>query len=211
MGLINCILIYPSYLWVYFKIFDYWNLTSSGQIKHIFGLQRRSCFHLYPLHLHLQLTTTVISKEECPPTLCDVYLHWKLKHWLCHKYYYYIVLTYVSLKPHVDRIVLCVAKNIFSFEGVTTNHKSTIHLLFVCFWLLLFYSNINTAFYHFLCAYPVVLNMLVSLIMCYIILSHVIDFYCCIRLLNGYREIYTLVVWNCCWLKYLARRWIGIE
>ena len=98
---------------------------------------------------------------------------------------------------HVDGIVLCVAKNIFSFKGVATNHKSTIHLLFVCTWPLLFYSNTNTAFYHFLCAYPVVLNLLVSLIMCYIILSHVAD-YCCIRLLNGYGAFYTLVVGNCC-------------
>ena len=151
----------------------------------------------------------MISKEECPPSFCDVYLLWKLKHCLCHTYYY-ILLTYASLKSHVDGIVLCVAKNIFSFKGVATNHKSTIHLLFVCTWPLLFYSNTNTAFYHFLCAYPVVLNLLVSLIMCYIILSHVAD-YCCIRLLNGYGAFYTLVVGNCCWLKYLARRWIGIE
>ena len=170
-------------------------------------LQRRGCSQSYPLHL--QLTTTVISKEVCPPSFCDLYLLWKLKHCLCHTYYY-ILLTYVSLKSHVDGIVLCVAKNIFSFKGVATNHKSTIHILFVCTWPLLFYSNTNTAFYHFLCAYPVVLNLLVSLIMCYIILSHVAD-YCCIRLLNGYGAFYTLVVGNCCWLKYLARRWIGIE
>ena len=30
-----------------------------------------------------------------------------------------------------------------SFKGVATNHKSTIHLLFVCTWSLLFYSNTN--------------------------------------------------------------------
>ena len=104
---------------------------------------------------------------------------------------------------HVDGIVLCVAKNMFSFKRVATNHTSTIHILFVCTWPLLFYSNTNTALYHFLCAYPVtvgVLNLLVSLIMLcvilYIILSYVAD-YCCIRLLNGYGAFYTLVVENC--------------
>ena len=86
-------------------------------------------------------------------------------------------------------------KNIFSFKGVATNNKSTINILFVCTLPLLFYSN--TTFYHFVCAYPVVLNLLVSLIMCYIILSHVTD-YCGIRLLNGYGAFYTLVVGNCC-------------
>ena len=40
----------------------------------------------------------------------------KIKHCLCHTYYYYILLTYVSLKSHVEGIVLCVAKNIFSFK-----------------------------------------------------------------------------------------------
>ena len=109
----------------------------------------------------------MIAKEECPPSFCDVYLLWKLKHCLCHTYYY-ILLTYVSLKSHVDGIVLCVEKNIFRFEGIATIHNSTVHLLFVCTWLLLFYSNTTTAFYHFLYAYPVVLNFLVSLIMCYI-------------------------------------------
>ena len=56
---------------------------------------------------------------------------------------------------HVDGIVLCVAKNIFIFEGVATNHKSKIHILVVCTWPLLFYSYPNTVFYHFVCAYPV--------------------------------------------------------
>ena len=99
---------------------------------------------------------------------------------------------------HVDGIVLCVAKNIFSFKGVVTNHKSTIHVLFVCTWPLLFYSNTNKAFYHFLSAsYPIVLNLLVSLIMCYIIVSYVAD-YCCIRLVNGYGAFYTLIVGNYC-------------
>ena len=93
--------------------------------------------------------------------------------------------------------MLCVAKNIFSFKGVATNHKSTIHILFVCTWPLMFYSNTNTAFYYYLCAYPVVLNLLVSLIMCYIIMSYVAD-YCCIRLLNGYGAFNTLIVGNCC-------------
>ena len=87
---------------------------------------------------------------------------------------------------HVDGIVLCVAKNIFSLKEVATNHKSTIHLFSVCTWLLLFYSNTNTAFYHFLCAYPVVLNLLVFFIMCYIILYCLMLIDGCIRLLNGY-------------------------
>ena len=155
----------------------------------------------------------MISKEVCPPTsFCDLYLLWKPKHCLCHTYYYYyyILLTYVLLKSHVDGIELCEAKNIFSFKGVAINYKSIIHLLFVCTWPLLFYSNTNTAFYHFLCAYPVVLNLLVSLIMCYITLSHIAD-NCCIRLLNGYDgAFFTLVVGNCYWLKYLGRRWIGV-
>ena len=78
---------------------------------------------------------------------------------------------------HVDGIELCAAKNIFNFKGVATNHKCTIHILFVCTWPLLFYSNTNTAFYHFLGAYIfIVLNLLVSLIMCYIKLSCVIDY-----------------------------------
>ena len=87
------------------------------------------------------------------------------------------------MKSHVDGIVLCVAKNIFSFKGVATNHKSTIHLLFVCTWPLLFYFNTNNTafyFYHFFCAYPVVLNLLVSLsihcVILYIILAHVAEF-----------------------------------
>ena len=128
--------------------------------------------------------------------------------------YYYILLFQVSLKSHMDEIVLYVwQKNIFSFKGIATNHKSTINILFVCTWPLLFYCNINTnttnTCYHFVCVYPVVLNLLVSLIMCYIILSHVID-YCCIILLNGYGAFYTLAVGNCNWLKYLVRRWIEI-
>ena len=110
---------------------------------------------------------------------------------------YYILLTYDSLKSHVDGIVLCVAKKLFSFKRVATNHKSTIRILFVCTWPLLFHSTTNTAFYHFLCAYPVVLNLLVCLIMCYNILSHVAD-YCCIRSLNRYGAFYTPVVENCC-------------
>ena len=157
----------------------------------------------------LQLTTTVISKVEYPPFFCDVYLLWKLKPCLSHTYNY-ILLNYVSLKSHVDELVLCVTKNIFGLKGVATNHKSTIHLHFVCSWPLLFYPNTTTAFYHFTFAYPNVLNLLVSLIMCYNTLSHVTDC-CCIRLLNKYEAFYTLVVGKYCWLKYLAKRWIGIE
>ena len=96
---------------------------------------------------------------------------------------------------HMDRIVLCVTKNIFSFKGVAANNKNVINIHFVCTWPLLSYSN--TAFYHFLSTYPVVLNLLVSLIMCYNILFHGAD-YCCIRLLNGYGAFYTLVVDNSC-------------
>ena len=126
-----------------------------------------------------------------------------------------LLTTFCLLMSYVDGIVLLyVVKNIFSLKEVATNHKSTIHLLFICTWPLLFYSSTNTtttttAFYSFLCAYPVVLNLLVSLIMCYIILSYVAD-YCCIRLWNGYGAFYTLVVGNCCWLIDLARRWIGV-
>ena len=109
------------------------------------GATKRGCSEWYPLYL--QLTTTVISKEDCPPSFCDVYLLWKLKCCLCHTYYY-ILLNYVSLKSHVDKIVLCVAKKIFSFKGVATNNKSKIHLLFDCTSLLSFYSNTNTAIYH---------------------------------------------------------------
>ena len=98
----------------------------------------------------------------------------------------------------MDRIVLGVAKDICSLKGVATNHnKSTIDQFFVCTWPLSFYSNTNTAFYHFVCAYPVILNLLVSLIMSYIILSHIAD-YCCIRFLNGNDgAFYTLVVEHC--------------
>ena len=92
---------------------------------------------------------------------------------------------------NVNGIVLCVTKNIFSFKGVATNHKSTINILFVCTWPLLFYCNINTnttnTCYHFVCVYPVVLNLLVSLIMCYIILSNV-----------SYLMLLTIVVLDCC-------------
>ena len=139
-------------------------------------LQSLGCSQSYPLHLQ-QLTTTVKSKEVCPISLYHLYLFCKLKHCLGHTCYYYIFFTYVSLKPHVDGIVLCVAKNIFSFKGVATHHKSTIHIYFVCTWPLLFYSNTSTAFYHFVCAYPVKLNLLVSLNMYYIILSHVADYF----------------------------------
>ena len=132
-------------------------------------LQRRVCSQSYPLHL--QLTTTVISKEVPPPSFYDLYLLWKLKYCLCHHTYYYILLTYVSLMSYVDGIVLCVSKNIVRFKGVATNHISTIHIVFVCTWPLLFYSNTNTAFYHFLCAYAVVLNLLVSVIMYYVLYS----------------------------------------
>ena len=116
--------------------------------------------------------------------------------------YYYILLTYASCSSiHVDGIVLYVVKNIFSLKGVATNHKSTIHLLFVCTWpLLLYFNTNNTAFchYHFVCAYPVMLNLLVCQIMCYSILFHVADYcFISIRLLNWYGVFYTLVVGNC--------------
>ena len=94
----------------------------------------------------------------------------------------------------MNRILLTVGKNLFSsVRGIATYHKSTIHKLVVCTWPLLFYYNSNTAFYHFMCAYLVVLNLLVSLVMCYIILSYVADYYC-IRLLNRFGAIKALVV-----------------
>ena len=151
----------------------------------------------------------MISKKKCPSSFCDVYFLWKLKNCICQTYYY-IFLTYVSLKSHVDGIVLCVANYTFSCKEIATNHKCTIHLLFVCTWLRCLILILNCLL-SFFCAYPVVLNLLVTLIMCFIILTYVIDYYCCLRLFNGYGAFYTHVVGNYCWLKYLARRWIEIE
>ena len=127
-----------------------------------------------------------------------------MQHRLLHSSY----LCLIEVSGGLD-IVMC-GKNIFNFKGVATNNKSTIDILYVCTWSLVIYSNATTGFYHFLCTYPFVLNLLVSLIMCYIILSHIAD-NCCFRLLNGYGAFFTLVVGNCSWLKYLARRLIGVE
>ena len=103
------------------KLDKFW----SNDIKYWCYKVRRCCSQSYPLHLQMTTTTTttVISKEVYPPSFRDLYLLWKLKHCLCHTLYYYILLTYVSLKSHVDETVLFVAKNLFSFKGEATNPK----------------------------------------------------------------------------------------
>ena len=203
MGLM-ILYMYPC-LWVSFTHFDYWNLKFWSKDNTHWCYKKGSVLNYFSYTYNLQLTTTVISKEVCP-SFCAWYLFWKLKDSLCQTYYYYILLTYVSCTWASGRRA-CLAKNQVSLKAVAKNHNSTINIPFICTWSLLFDSH--TAFYHFLCAYPVGLNLLVSLIMWYM-LSH-IAYYCCIRFLNWYGVFYTLDVGNCCCLKFLARRWIGVE
>ena len=61
--------------------------------------------------------------------------------------------TFFSLHMFHGDGMLYVAKNLFSFKGVPTNQKKN-YFLFVR-GLCLFYSNINTLFYHFL--WPILL------------------------------------------------------
>ena len=164
------------YLWVYFTHFDYWNLTSSGQMITHTGATKKGLFSI------ISLTLTTDNNSDIKRSMSS-FLLWfvpplKAKtlfmpHILLHSPY----LCLIEVSCGWD-LVLCVAKNIFSFKGVATNHKSTIHILFVCTWPLLFYSNTNTAFY------------LLSLFVC---LS------CCVEFAGVSHHVLYYIV-SCCWL-----------
>ena len=143
------------------------------------GLQRSVCSQSN--NLYLQLTTDnssdIKSSMSCPPSFCDLYLLWKLKHWLCHTYYY-ILLNNVSYSWGWDSAI-CGKKNIFSLKGVASLRITKVfstYFLFVlglCCFILILISN--TAFYHILWAYPVVLNLLVSLLSSQHVLYYIVS------------------------------------
>ena len=206
MGLV-ILYMYPC-LWVYFTHFDYRNMISSGQMITYTGATKKGLFSIKSLTLttnnnnYFKKSTSSFCLWLVPPWKAKIFFY------ACQTSYYYILLTYsyISCAWASDKGA-CSAQNQLSLNGVTKKLKNTINIHFVCTWPLLFESH--TAFYNFLCAYTVGLNLLVSRIMFYM-LSHVAD-YCCVKFFDWYGVFYTLVVENCCCLKFLARIWLGVE
>ena len=60
MGLINCIC---PYLWVYFTHFDYWNLTSSGQMITHTGATKKGLFSIISLILTTDNNSDIITRS----------------------------------------------------------------------------------------------------------------------------------------------------
>ena len=92
--------------------FDYGNLTSSGQMITQTGATNKGLFSIIVFILSTDNNSNI--KRSMSSFLLWFVLLWNLKNCLCH-IYYYILLSYVSLKSHVNGIVLFVAQNIFSY------------------------------------------------------------------------------------------------